>query len=246
MASVTLVACSPARQVKVEERSTVTRAQETERLGGSHIRLIQPGDTLYAIAFANGVDPKYLAAWNNLKLSDKLFVGRQLRLTPPVGFVYKPQGANKVKTNSSSSPDQNKSPTLFDPPKVEPLPIPSAIKWRWPTLGRVVEEFDLKIGRQGIYIAGSFGQPINASRAGEVVYVGNGLKGYGNLVILKHDDEYLSAYAQNLETFVLEGQSVIAGQRIATMGQQNKRVALHFQIRFDGEPVDPRRYLPKK
>lgn len=270
-----LIACSPPRKVAVVERKVVTEAQETERIGGAHVRIVQAGDTLYAIAFANGLDPQRVAAWNGLRDTDILRIGQQIRLTQPRGFKAqaKPQtteGAQqrqtvraKTKRSSAQGSAGSDRPAPGRPAPGRPAPGThtaepsrsststkaengvSAKQWRWPSAGKVVTGFAPARGQQGIDIAGSLGQPVLASRGGEVVYVGNGLKGYGNLVILKHDETYLSAYAHNLETFVHEGQSITQGSRIASMGNTGNRAALHFQIRVHGDPVDPQKFLPR-
>lgn len=119
--------------------------------------------------------------------------------------------------------------------------------WRWPTKGKVVAKFDPDSGKKGIDITGLSGQAIFSAEAGDVVYSGNGLLGYGNLIIIKHDDVYLSAYGHNSQLLVKEGDKVTGGQEIAKMGVSPKEGAmLHFEIRKEGKPVDPSRYLPKK
>ncbi|SHO55374.1 peptidoglycan DD-metalloendopeptidase family protein [Vibrio quintilis] len=119
-------------------------------------------------------------------------------------------------------------------------------KWIWPTKGRVIRRFSIgDQGNKGIDIAGRRGQPVVSSAPGTVVYSGNALRGYGNLVIIKHNDKYLSAYAHNDRLLVREGQNVKAGQKIATMGSSGtNKVRLHFEIRYQGKPVNPKRYLP--
>ncbi|WP_074371876.1 peptidoglycan DD-metalloendopeptidase family protein [Vibrio spartinae] len=119
-------------------------------------------------------------------------------------------------------------------------------RWLWPTKGRVIRQFSaIDQGNKGVDIAGQRGQSIVSSAAGTVVYSGNALRGYGNLVIIKHNDKYLSAYAHNDRLLVSEGQSVKAGQKIATMGSSGtSSVRLHFEIRYQGKPVNPKRYLP--
>ena len=119
-------------------------------------------------------------------------------------------------------------------------------KWLWPTKGRVIKNFSVgEQGNKGIDIAGQRGQPIVSTAGGTVVYSGNALRGYGNLVIVKHNDNYLSAYAHNDRLLVSEGQSVKQGQKIATMGSSGaKSVRLHFEIRYQGKSVNPKRYLP--
>lgn len=119
-------------------------------------------------------------------------------------------------------------------------------RWLWPTKGRIIRQFSaIDQGNKGIDIAGQRGQSVVSSAAGTVVYSGNALRGYGNLVIIKHNDKYLSAYAHNDRLLVSEGQSVKAGQKIATMGSSGtSSVRLHFEIRYQGKPVNPKRYLP--
>ncbi|GLO59924.1 membrane protein [Vibrio sp. MACH09] len=119
-------------------------------------------------------------------------------------------------------------------------------KWSWPTKGRVIKSFSTgDQGNKGIDIAGQRGQSIVSTASGTVVYSGNALRGYGNLIIVKHNDNYLSAYAHNDRLLVQEGQSVKAGQKIATMGSSGaNRVKLHFEIRYQGKSVNPKRYLP--
>ena len=118
-------------------------------------------------------------------------------------------------------------------------------RWRWPAKGKVVTSFS-RSGGKGIDIAGKFGQTIVAASAGRVVYSGSGLIGYGQLIIVKHNKRYLSAYAHNNKILVKEGDTVTGGQRIAEMGRSgSNRAMLHFEIRRDGKPIDPLRYLPK-
>jgi lipoprotein NlpD len=156
-------------------------------------------------------------------------------------------GANQV--------DQAKSKGYVDPKRsknvnnnVTKTPITNAkiSKWLWPTKGRVVQRFSTgDQGNKGVDIAGQRGQSIVSSASGSVVYSGNALRGYGNLIIIKHNDNYLSAYAHNERLLVQEGQSVKAGQKIATMGSSGANsVKLHFEIRYQGKSVNPQHYLP--
>ena len=120
-----------------------------------------------------------------------------------------------------------------------------AIDWQWPTSGRVIKS-DSPTARKGLEIAGSQGQAVNAAAAGSVVYSGSGLLGYGRLIILKHSDTFLSAYAYNERLLVAEGDQVATGQQIATMGLDNSgQPVLHFEIRKDGRPVNPMEHLPR-
>ncbi len=119
------------------------------------------------------------------------------------------------------------------------------MEWGMPTKGKVIGQFSESANRKGIDIAGKLGQPVMASAAGKVVYSGSGLRGYGKLIIIKHNKTYLSAYAHNDKILVKEGQSVSRGQKIAEMGNTDaKQVELHFEVRRFGKPVDPAKYLP--
>ncbi len=139
------------------------------------------------------------------------------------------------------------------PPAATPAPVPSGIKrvdgidWSWPTGGKVVSQFSDTSDRKGLDITGNTGDPVLAAAAGKVVYEGTGLRGYGKLVIIKHDSNYLSAYAHNDQLMVAQGQSVSRGQQIATLGSTDSdRPKLHFEIRRRGKPVDPFKYLPAR
>lgn len=130
----------------------------------------------------------------------------------------------------------------------EPAPVASSIKWQWPTQGRVISGFSsAEGGNKGLDIAGTKGQPVKAAAAGKVVYAGNALQGYGNLIIIKHNDDFLSAYAHNDSIKVEEQDNVKAGQTIATLGSTGTNSnKLHFEIRYHGKSVDPARYLPRQ
>jgi len=236
-------------------------------MGGQLIRFAQPDDTLHSIAFATGLDVNRVAAWNGIEDTSKLFVGQRIRLTKPLGFQYSkpkpvPKRAPQQPQNSSpelpessidkleevAQSDQSKpvGPTANPQVTLPPIRPAGEIRWRWPTKGEVLAKFALNKGQQGIDIGAVRGQSVMASDQGEVVYVGNSLKGYGNLIIVKHTEEFLSAYAHNENIFVNEGQAVKAQQKIATVGTNNRREsALHFQIRRNGKPVNPLLYLPK-
>lgn len=252
-----LSACSPPKKVAVVERATVSRAIEIDRLGGNLIRHVQPGDTLYSISFAMGLDVNDVASWNGITDTAKLQMGQMIRLTKPIGFVKKPIEIIKPEEsivvgtipnqNSANRPsvntDSNQSISSVQKPE-QKTPISL---WNWPLDGRVIREFSQAEGQQGIDIQGNAGQAVWSTTVGEVVYVGNGLKGYGNLVIIKHSETFLSAYAHNSEIYVREGEQVSAQQRIASLGiNRNKQTALHFQIRKNGQPVNPLSYLSKK
>ena len=275
-----LSACAPRVYAPVEERIVISSAQETELLGGSLVRVVQSGDTLYSIAFANNLDVNRLAQWNNIVDTRKLQVGQQLRLTPPEGFVLKPikptvqnqvnepkveprlgykdgQAKPNFKRTESrvvaipgavNQKKENVRRQQNSPQSITPKPVENKLEaWSWPVNGKVIETFSVANGQQGISIAGESKTSVLATKSGEVVYVGAGLKGYGNLVIVKHDEYFLSAYAHNLTTFVVEGQEVMRKQKIGLLGADNKnRNAIHFQVRKEGKPVNPLSYLPAR
>ena len=165
-----------------------------------------------------------------------------------------PQVASAPSPVASAVPPPAPAPKA-EPPmvaRVEPKPAPAPppegdekVDWVWPAKGKVVTGFSEAASLKGIDIAGSSGQPVTASAGGKVVYAGTGLRGYGKLIIIKHNGTYLSAYAHNKEILVKEGQQVAKGQKIAEMGSTDAdQVKLHFEIRRQGKPVDPMRYLP--
>jgi len=147
--------------------------------------------------------------------------------------------SSSTRSSKSSAPSASSLP---------PIPTDPPPPWRWPTDGKVVVEFGKRPGSgTGILIAGQDGQGIKAAANGRVVYSGGGLVGYGELIILKHNDTYLSAYGHNESLLVVEGETVTKGQRIATMGEgPGREPRLHFEIRKNGEPVNPRQFLPAR
>lgn len=216
---------------------------------------MQRGDTLYAIAWQSGVDYRLVAAWNGIRPPYRIYPGQTLRLVPPVAArtppappPTRPKPRPVPKTPVAALPPAPPPP----PPSASPPPSPAASKpqrlvWRWPAQGRVVAAFKADDPlRKGIKIAGRSGDPIRSAEAGRVVYSGSGLIGYGRLIIVKHNDNYLSAYGHNREILVTEGDQVTKGQKIAEMGTANNgEPLLHFEIRRDGKPVDPLRLLPR-
>ena len=193
--------------------------------------IVRKGETLYSIAFRYGKKPEDLARWNRLGSGSLIYPGQRLRLTPPSG---------STRTTARTS-----KPAPKPLPKIPDQPSP---KWAWPTSGRISVNFGAKPGPgTGVLINGKTGQAIVAAAPGRVVYAGSGLIGYGQLIILKHNDTYLSAYGYTASLLVKEGQEVKQGQRIATMGEGPERKArLHFEIRRNGEPVNPRQFLPAR
>jgi lipoprotein NlpD len=191
--------------------------------------IVRRGETLFSIAWRYGKDPADVARWNNLGDGSLIYPGQVIRLTPPSG-------------RTSTSRQASKKQPL---PNIPAQPPPA---WTWPTSGHISVEFGGKPGSgTGVLINGKAGQAIVAAASGRVVYAGGGLIGYGQLIILKHNDTYLSAYGYNARLLVKEGQTVTKGQRIATMGEgPERKPRLHFEIRRNGKPVNPRQYLPAR
>jgi lipoprotein NlpD len=193
--------------------------------------VVRSGETLFAIAWRYGKDPAELARWNQLSDPSRIYPGQVLRLTPPAGAAA-----------SATAPSQAPRREL------PPIPTQPSPKWSWPAAGSVAVEFGKRPGTgTGILIGGRYGDPVIAAAAGRVVYAGDGLIGYGKLIILKHNDTYLSAYGHNASLLVREGETIDRGQRIATMGEgPGREPRLHFEIRQNGKPVDPLKFLPAR
>lgn len=224
---------------------------------------IRYGDTLSEIAQRRGIGLETLAGWNRLERPYPIEAGRLLRIEPPRGEASGVRVAPRVAARSNAgaaAPGRDRSPA---PPSERPSEEPdrtepsrtqpsgsiegSDIAWQWPLQGSVVQSF--RAGdrtRQGIRIAARPGQWVAAAAAGQVVYSGGGLKGYGNLIIIKHDEEWLSAYGLNRKVLISKGSAVQRGQTIAAVGAAPNGIAqLHFEIRRNGAAVDPLEYLPR-
>lgn len=225
---------------EVSNATPAAQSPSAMPVSGRHY-IVQRGDTLYSIAWRENLDYRALASWNGLPASYTIHPGQRLRLTSPSGAASDPNAAPAERAGRDS-------PRLADkggPPAGDNDPIPTNLHWRWPTQGRVVSSYaEGDIGRKGILIAGQEGQPVYAAEQGRVVYSGIGLKGYGRLIIVKHDKYYLSAYGHNRKILVKEGDTVAVGQQIAEMGQAGREPQLHFEIRYQGKPVNPARLLP--
>jgi lipoprotein NlpD len=196
---------------------------------------VRRGETLFSIAWRYGKDPADLARWNRLGDGSLIYPGQVIRLTGPRGSTSRTTAAAKPAGKPAAKP-------------LPPVPTQPPPPWGWPTAGRVSVQYGGKPGTgTGILIDGKAGQAINAAASGTVVYAGSGLIGYGQLIILKHNDTYLSAYGYNASLLVKEGQSIKKGQRIATMGEgPERKPRLHFEIRRNGKPVNPQQYLPAR
>lgn len=269
---VLLAGCGHSRVVKREgARQAPERAAQAVPRDGEY--LVKRGDTLYGIAFRHGLDYREVASWNRIGPPYTIYPGQALRLRPagrvasapprttlarPAPSPSRPAAASGPATGSSvaTTPARPVATSPAAPPAVTPAPpalpvpvaAPAAGAWRWPTEGSVIGRFvagDPK--RQGLDIAGNAGQPVLAAADGVVVYSGSGLVGYGELIIVKHSDEWLSAYAHNRRRLVGEGAQVKAGQQIAELGRTGtSRDMLHFEVRRNGKPVDPLQVLPPR
>ncbi|HEY8521256.1 MAG TPA: peptidoglycan DD-metalloendopeptidase family protein [Gammaproteobacteria bacterium] len=211
--------------------------------------VVRPGDTLYSIAARHGLDWRALTQWNRLSDPDVLFVGQRLTLVPPGASRTEraPAAAPAaVAARPAANPKRSTAPARRAPPSPEPSSPPPA--WQWPTAGTVASTFGSSSGiATGIGIRGTAGQPIYAAAPGRVVYAGRGLIGYGELVIIRHNDTYLTAYGYNDRLLVAQGDEVARGTQIATMGLgPGREPRLHFEIRRNGVPVDPLLYLPPR
>ncbi|MBX3609858.1 MAG: peptidoglycan DD-metalloendopeptidase family protein [Hydrogenophaga sp.] len=262
-----------ARPAPVEDRGTSRPISAAPAPGESQPKVgyitVQPGDTLYRIALNAGQDWRDVAAWNNLPNPNAIEVGQLLRVAPPNGAAVPapapavaavPNGPVTAPITSggvTARPLTETSPVATAPaaapspaPAPAPAPAPVAagdeVQFVWPASGQVIANFDENTNK-GVSIAGKVGDPVVAAADGRVVYAGAGLRGYGNLIILKHNNTYLTAYAHNQALLVREDQAVRQGQKIAEMGSSDAdRVKLHFEVRRLGKPVDPLSYLPKR
>jgi len=217
----------------------------SENAGKPGYYSVRPGDTLTKIALDHGQAWRDVAKWNGLDNPNVIEVDQVLRVAPT-----ETKAAAAPKPSASSTPPTT---TATAQPANQAAPQTSAaaatedgMTFAWPHPGQVLAGFD-EAKNKGLDFAGKAGDPVLAAADGKVVYAGSGLRGYGNLVILKHNNTYLTAYAHNQSLLVKEDQAVVKGQRIAEMGNSDAdRVKLHFEIRKQGKPVDPSKYLPSR
>lgn len=229
-----------------------------------NFHVVRSGETLFEISQKYGYSHQQLARWSGIKPPYRIQVGQLIRIRPPTAIVTA-QGSSrkqapvvdnrkpaKPKASSRSKSASSAKPKLIPKPKVKSkksVPTPSkkssSTKFGWPLKGKVVSGFSgSERGNQGIDIAGKPGQSVHAAAAGKVVYSGQGLRQLGQLIIIKHDSRFLSAYGFNSKLLVKEGDSVRPGQKIAVIGKNKTgRHVLHFEIRRDGSPVNPKIYL---
>ena len=246
----------------------------TENAGKPGYYTVRPGDTLIRVGLETGQNWRDLQRWNGLDNPDRIEVGQVLRVLPPgqdpsaatVRAITPPRPVDRPASDSKPLPPASgpngsvgAAVTAVTPTApTTPIPAPAAtppastasgdddLNWIWPAQGAVLAAFD-DSRNKGVAIGGRAGDPVIAAADGRVVYAGSGLRGYGNLVIIKHNDTFLTAYAHNQALLVREDQTVKRGQKIAEMGSTDAdRVQLHFEIRRRGKPVDPARYLPNR
>ncbi|MDP3228563.1 MAG: peptidoglycan DD-metalloendopeptidase family protein [Acidovorax sp.] len=263
---------APGAQPGVVVGTPIKPLPGAENAGKPGYYSVKPGDTLIRIGLDSGQSWKDIARWNNLDNANLIEVGQVLRVVPPApaaqavasdtGVVTRPVTSSSIAPaapgSAPAAPASAPKPTasLATGPVVAiapttPATAPAAageddVGFIWPASGALIAGFD-EARNKGYDISGKAGDPVLAAADGRVVYAGAGLRGYGNLVILKHNNTFLTAYAHNQTLLVKEDQSVRKGQKIAEMGSTDAdRVKLHFEIRRQGKPVDPSRYLPAR
>ncbi len=236
MAALLIAGCASSRVVSRSAGERGPVAVSTPKPGVT--TTVKRGQNLYRIATDNGITLRDLADWNGIRSPYTIHPGQRLRLYPG-------GGTGTARTTVRSPPPPKPASTPRPP---APTPVATSFAWRWPVDGPLLATYLAgEPTRQGIDIGGREGAPVHSAADGVVVYSGAGLVGYGELVIVKHDEQWLSAYGHNRKRLVDEGQAVKAGQQIAELGHSGAaRDMLHFEIRYNGKPVDPLRYLPKR
>lgn len=236
-----LVGCATEEYHSYAPVTDINRAPA--KYSGDHV--VESGETLYSIAWRYNRDFVELARINGIRSPYHVKEGETLYLSSndQRSAAAKPRHTSNAKSQPKSvqkepAQEQKTQPVLASGGK---------LGWQWPTSGKIIQYFSSQNEQKGIDLAGRKGQAILAAAPGEVVYSGDGLRGYGKLIIIKHNDEFLSAYAHNSKLLVSEGSMVKVSQKIAEMGQTDAASAmLHFEIRRHGNPVDPLQYLPKR
>lgn len=266
--AVLIAGCAAPHSVPVQDRSRTKVVRQAPSVSSSSVYVVRKGDTLYSIAFRHGLSYRKIARLNNITGNYQIYPGQRLVLKPSAQKIVReisvqsnnaiPKASTDNKTvkkpvKKRSEPPKKKvekrtNPTVSPGTSRKTASKGSQIIWRWPTKGRLIASFKTK-GQvnKGVNLAGRKGDDIFAAATGTVVYAGNGLLGYGNLIIIDHNQSFLSAYAHNSRVLVKENDKVTVGDKIAEMGRSGaERVMLHFEIRRDGVPVNPLSYLPKK
>lgn len=243
-----LFSCASNPGADVDERSSRSMYK-------GKVHSVSAGETLFSIAWRYGVDSKKLAEFNAIKPPYTIYPSQKIRVdlravsgrSTNSGSSSSIAKSNQGKERSSSDYRSGKG-SIVSSKSTSNASLQSALKWQWPSSGKLIALFQSNNGfNKGIDLSGKLGEPVLAAASGRVVYAGSGLSGYGKLLIIKHNETFLSAYAHNDEISVKEGDFVKAGQRIADMGSSGTdRVKLHFEIRSEGSPVDPLKFLPKR
>lgn len=224
-----------------------------ENAGKAGYYTVKPGDTVIRIGLDTGQNWRDIARWNSLDNPNVIEVGQVLRVVPASSdnplVVTRPVTSGSAVTQTIAAAQPARAPASAASAPAAATAATAGeddIAWIWPAQGSLIAGFD-EAKNKGFDISGKAGDTIVASADGRVVYAGAGLRGYGNLIILKHNNTFLTAYAHNQSLLVKEDQSVKKGQKIAEMGNSDAdRVKLHFEIRRQGKPVDPSKYLPAK
>lgn len=228
-----------------------------ENAGQPGYYTVKPGDTLIRIGLDQGQSWRDIARWSGVENANLIEVGQVLRVVPPSVPASGTSGGSPVATPSPISPPSRAEARPIEAKPSSPTSAPSTpsgnlagdedIAWMWPAAGQVLSGFDEGRNIKGLAIGGKAGDSVLAAADGRVVYAGAGLRGYGNLVIVKHNATFLTAYAHNQALLVKEDQAVRRGQKIAEMGSSDaERVQLHFEIRRLGKPIDPAKLLPAR
>ena len=251
---------SRAPVVTVEIQATEPPAPQTTYEG--RFVIVEKGQNLYSISFEAGFNYHDVARWNNIDTETFLiYPGQKILLYNPneveqpvvqqesddQGLIRTTPVPQSTESSSSDSATSTESASAAPAgPTVDESQFSAPAKWIWPARGTIVQNFSATQNKNGIDIAGELGSPVRVSASGKVVYAGTGLQGYGRMIIVSHGKQFISAYAHNSKVVVREGDAVKQGQKIAEMGNTDAdRVKLHFEIRHNGKPVDPRKYLPK-
>ena len=228
----------------------------SENAGKPGYYSVKSGDTLIRIGLDNGQNWRDVARWNGLDNPNLIEVGQVLRVVPPAAnangvsaSAVTPAGKVEARPLDAKPGAPGAPPAAASVPPIPPVPARESeeeLNWAWPAAGPVATPFDDNKSK-GLAITGKPGDPVLAAADGRVVYAGSGLRGYGNLVIVKHNATYLTAYAHNQALLVKEDQVVRRGQKIAEMGSSDAdQVQLHFEIRRQGKPIDPAKLLPPR
>jgi len=237
-----LAGCGGNSPAPVENRRAGEPGDAARAVSKPERYTVKRGDTLYSIAWRFGLDYREVARLNRIGLPYTIYPGQTLRLSGAVAPPAPPSTASPRRPAARTARPAARKST----PDAAPVPDTAVTAWRWPTNGKVIRGFSGTL-HKGIDIDGKSGDPVIATAAGKVVYAGSGIVGYGRLLIIKHNQQYLSAYGHNSALLVAEGAAVRAGQKIAEKGSSaTNAVKLHFEIRRNGKPVDPLSLLPAR